>query len=616
MKVSLPFLQTLFETPLPASTVLADALNRHTGEVEDITDTTFNLSILADRGHDLYSHIGVARELVRILPGLVLAERPVHPLPEVTSLVSVHAPFDTVPLYSATLIQSIHKGTTPNEVLDALALLDQRSIDPVVDITNYILHLYGTPLHAFDARACKQGEGYQIGVRALEASEQVATLAGEMTVPQDSLVIENGHGSIIGLAGIKGGKESGITEDTVDILLEAAMFDGTTIRKTSKAIGLRTDASSRFEHGFAPELVREALSHALQLIQSAVGGTVIGMAYTGSFERVVQPIRTSISFLRDTVLGMDLGDDTVVESLSRTDSKVVRDGESLVVTPSVYRLDVTMPEDLADEVVRIAGYERLVERDLPTVQRVHTHDPHHQFEEALRDALVAKGFNEILTRSFRDSGEVEVEYPLARDKGFLRSDLKGGFRDALSLNERNMPTLSLIEVRMFEIGTIFTQEKEERHLAIGLSGKKTEARLRAVLEEVGTELQVTFSEPVVADNVLEVSIQGLVTNQTSLRTQQRGHFRPFSVFPYITRDVSVWVPGDGGAEDIGDVILQLKPEYLENHFVVDRFDKDGRTSLSMRLVFQSHHKTLTDGDVEPGMTSLISALEVKGYEVR
>lgn len=617
MKVSVPLLQTLFEQPLPETAVLADALLRHTGEVEDITETTFEFSVLADRGHDLYSHMGIARELERILPGLTLKELPVRPLPEETALVSVHAPFDGVSLYSATLIQGVRRGVTPDVVREALEALDQRLIDPVVDITNYILHVYGTPFHAFDARSCKTNDGYVIGARTLTTVERVSTLSGEVSAPSDSIVIENGQGTVIGLGGIKGGSESGISDTTADIILEAAIFNGNTIRKTSKAVGIRTDASSRFEHGFAPELIQEALPHALALIQEAVGGEVVGMAYTGTFETTPTTIKTTISHLRDRVLGIDIGDETVVQALTAAGSIVEVVGDDLHVTPPVYRLDILRPEDLADEVVRIVGYERLVERDLPVTAITREYQAQYVLEEVIRDALVESGYSEVMTRSFKNAGQVEVMYPLASDKGFLRADLTGGVADALVLNERNMALLSVTEIRMFEIGTVFTTDNEERHLAVGLSGKKVETRLREMLASVSERTGIQFPAAKIVGNVLEVSIQGLPVIKTAeLNTVTAGQFQPYSLFPYISRDISVWAPGASTEADFLACITDVHPEYLRNQFIVDRFEKEGRVSISARLVFQSNQKTLTDEEVEIPMQNIISALQTKGYEVR
>src|SRR3990167_4618571 len=253
MKISRNWLQTFFKDPLPEAKALADALTFHAFEIESIENDVLDVKVTPNRGHDCLSHRGIAKELSAILK-LPLMSDPLRAQPRLEPIsnsisVALESPALS-PRYIAAYIRGVHVGPSPAWLRDSLEAIGQRSINNVVDATNYIMFHVGQPLHAFDAGQLRAREGtYAIAVRQARGGEKKLALDDKEYDLTDSMLViaEENADVAIGIAGVKGGKPAGISEVTKDIIIESANFDGVSVRRTAAALRLRTEASSRFE---------------------------------------------------------------------------------------------------------------------------------------------------------------------------------------------------------------------------------------------------------------------------------------------------------------------------------------------------------------------------------
>ncbi|MBI2048928.1 MAG: C40 family peptidase [Parcubacteria group bacterium] len=285
MKASYRWLQSYFEKELPSPEMVADTLTFHAFEVEHVEkigdDTIFDIDILPNRTHDCLSHLGVARELSVLLnmplkQDVMREKEKQLPLSRTLS-VSVENPL-MCRRYMAGVIRGARIAPSPQWLQERLLSIGQKSINNVVDATNYVMFSLGQPLHAFDARKLAEENGMHIIVRSAKKGETITLLSGEEhTLSPDHLLIADGHSGLpLGIAGVKGGVTADIDEKTEDIIIESANFNPTSIRKTSRHFEIRTDASIRFENELAPELAYYGITEAVNLILEIAGGDVEG----------------------------------------------------------------------------------------------------------------------------------------------------------------------------------------------------------------------------------------------------------------------------------------------------------------------------------------------------
>src|SRR3990167_738045 len=281
MKISKQWLDTFFNAPLLEASILADALTFHAFEIDGVekvgNDDVLDVKVTPNRGHDALSHRGIAKELSAILK-LPLANDPfaVRPLlAPVTTDVSVELSSKLCKRYIAGYIKGVKVGPSPEWLKTRLEAVGQRSINNVVDATNFVMFNIGQPLHAFDAG--KLGS-LKIGVRAAKDGEVMVALdKKEYTLGRSTLVITAADAPV-GIAGVKGGMPAAINETTKDIVIESANFDGVSVRKTAQALRLRTDASARFEQVLSPEIAAHGMQAVAALIQELAGGELAGFA--------------------------------------------------------------------------------------------------------------------------------------------------------------------------------------------------------------------------------------------------------------------------------------------------------------------------------------------------
>ncbi len=594
MKISREWLQTYFEKPLPAAQELADALTFHAFEIESVEGEVLDVKVTPNRGHDCLSYRGIAKEVSAIL-NLPLIPHPygitdVSLEPKTNALkITIENP-QLCPRFSAAYMGGVRVGPSPDWLRTALESIGQKSINNIVDATNYVMFNIGQPLHAFDAAKLAEKEGVRaLNVRMAETEENMLGLDDkEYALAPSMLVIADGNtGKAVSIAGIKGGKPTGIDEATTAVVLEAANWDGVTIRKTSQALRLRTDASDRFQQVISPELTVYGLRSAVELIVKLAGGEVVGFVDEYPQPQEKRTISVSLSKI-NAVLGTKLAQENVVDVFKRLDLSHVQQGEEFVVTVPFERLDLVIPEDIVEEVGRLVGYDKIPAIELTAFPQKPDINANFFAGEHVRAELTAKGYSEVLTSVFADKGERVIANKVDGVRPYLRANLTDGLRDALEKNSRNKDLLGLSEVRIFEIGTVWKDGAE--HIMLGTADKEgiKEIPLEAVEASAYEDLPLSDTE----------------------------RYQPFSRYPFIVRDIAMWVPAQTTPEDVLAVIRAAAGELLARSEKFDEFKKGEKTSLAFRLVFQSFEKTLTDAEANGIMEKVYAAVKGKGWEVR
>jgi phenylalanyl-tRNA synthetase beta chain len=643
MLISYNWLQTYFKKPLPKPRELAEALMVRAFEVEGSEekgdDTIFDIKVLPDRARYALCHRGIASEVSAILaiPMDGEASLPVKSV-EVDSAtpalqISVDDPV-ACPRYSGRIVTNVSVGASDPTLVAYLSVLGQRSINNIVDSANFVMFDRGQPLHAFDADKVKGG----IQVRFAKEGERITTLDGkEVALTPAVLVIADDEGPLA-IAGIKGGKRAEVDAHTTRLILESASFEPGLIRRTQGKIGIRTDAGKRFENGYTPEYARDALEAFSQLIVKACPSAHCGPisdAYPSPAP--VQTVSISLSHICAltgiTLTGEHVED--IFRRLSLPCETIEKPETRFIITVPAERGDITMPEDVADEIVRLYCLEN-VTPVLPSPRATDSSDSLYVGSEMIRDALIGAGFSEIITRTLVAKGDFEVANALS-DKSFLKSNLSDDMAHALAKNVVNVDLLNLDEIRMFEIGSVYPAEGEHLSLCLGgVLARKKKGRTHADVVHEGLSAlsrilgPVSVAPTVLPNNagaVVEINLSALVssfssTSEIASVSAPDVRFKTFSSYPYIVRDIAVFVPGTVKAEEVWQVIEPLIGTLAVTHRLFDVFSKkqpDGteKTSYAFRIVFQSMERTLADPDVQPIVEQITKALNSReGWSVR
>jgi phenylalanyl-tRNA synthetase beta chain len=453
-----------------------DAVEQHDG------GAVLDVEVPSNRP-DCLSHVGIAREVAVIEDGRLHLPKPKTPKTEGRSKdltsVEIKDP-DLCPRYAARLVRGVKIGPSPDWLAKRLEVIGQRPINNVADITNYVLHELGQPLHAFDF--AKLG-GRHIVVRRAAAGEKLKTLDGtDRTLTGDMLVIADAE-KPVALAGIMGGEESEISNQTTDVLIESAYFDPNSIRQTARQLGMDTEASRRFERGADRGGVLRAQERCVELICALAGG----VATEDAIDSYPQPWPERIVLLRPERV-------THLTSLSIKPDEILRILRGLGFTPEdgsqsqmrfvvpTWRVDVEQEEDLVEEVARHTGYDK-IRSELPPSNASGEYQPGEMKQHSLRRALNAFGFDEAINFSFvqqedrfdlipslrgHENDQPQLANPIIEDAAWMRSTLLPGLLNSLRHNFNH----NIRDVRMFEIGRIFSTltpgELPDETLALGL----------------------------------------------------------------------------------------------------------------------------------------------------
>ena len=449
-----------------------------------LTDVIYDMEVTANRG-DWLSHIGVAREL-QMVTGKKASLKPIK-LNESKTPIQKHASIKIVDTrncrrYSSKVLKNVKVGPSPQWMQDRLQTVGLRPINNIVDVTNYVLMETGQPLHAFDYDTLA---GHKIVVKAAGEGEHFTTLDGkDRTLKGDTLMICDAE-KAVAIAGVMGGANTEISERTTTVLLESANFDPSSIRRTSKYLGLSTDASQRFERGVDIGMALYAANRAAELIQEISGAEVLkgGIdAYPKKARPRVVPLRVSRT---NEVLGTSLSKKEIVSLLKRLDLKPMTQANGTIrfEVPGA-RYDIMEEIDLIEEVARAYGYDKIETKTRTTVDFSKPLTTTSLVDE-VRDYLIGAGFSELLTYSLQDEAKsrmspdraVEVMNPVSAEASFLRTSLVPGLMTVVQHNRSHGQE----DLRLFEIGNVFglrgdragnslDSYNEEERILIALSG--------------------------------------------------------------------------------------------------------------------------------------------------
>jgi phenylalanyl-tRNA synthetase beta chain len=606
-------------------------------------DTILDVEITPNRG-DLLSHFGLAREVAALL-GRPLRLPPAGEAPALQkSGVNITANREC-PFFSLRKVENVKVGPSPQWLRAKIESVGIRSINNIVDISNFVMLELGQPTHAFDADKLKGG----INVRLARGGEKFLALDGKTySLKADNCVIADQERAV-GIGGVMGGEETGVTESTKNILLEAAYFLPANIRRTARDLNLQSDASYRFERGVDPDMILRASQRAAELMREIADGTPAKEIHIAG-DLPANPAGVSLSYEKcDRVIGVAIDPKTVDQFLTRLGlRKTVGTSKSATWKIPSYRRDLQRDVDLIEEVLRAYGIDKIPGRTRGRFMESGKADQTHDVETLfLRERLAGCGLSEVRTSklisrsaSTLSGGAIELRNPLSEDHVALRPNLISGLLDVLERNIR----AGAESVSIFEIGRVFisqAERDEERHLGILLWGNVASASnwrsqirrsldlfdLKGTLESIVSNL--SFGPAKRSDSALAVEIfcddksigfGGQLSADKSSATGSvfiaevnldrfpmggaAKKFRELDRYPSITRDIAMIVPEKLTHAEILRVIKETSEPLLETVQLFDLFEGSEGTppsasgkSLAYRLTYRAKNRTLTNEEV-------------------
>lgn len=631
MLVSYNWLNKYFDGKLPAPEAVAEAFTFHAWEIESVEkvgdDSVLDIKVLPDKAMWALSHRGIAKDLSVIL-NIPLANDPLasaSPAFGAPHKTPISVETKACRRFAAARIDNVKVGPSPDWLKSALEAIGQRSINNIVDASNFVMFDLGQPSHAFDASLVGEN-GFK--VRQASAGEKLTGLDEKeySFTAEDTVITRGDTDEILSIAGLKGGMHSGISEKTASVIVEVANWDPVSVRKTGQRLRLRTDASSRYENGIVPAMVPYGLKAVTDLIIEVAGGNLVESSDTGlaavDDRKTVEVTLEKIN----RVLGIDLSLETVSDIIKRFGFEHQVSDRSFIITPPIERTDLVIPEDVIEEIGRVHGYGHV---NAVTPEPVELKEINQRFyvSELIRRQLANIGFSEIYTSSFREKDAIKLSNAFAADKGYLRSNLKDNMSEALIKNAPSADLLGLRQIKLFEIGTVFNTDGEKFLLCLGVmspSGYKSkmdDPALKEAVSTLETALGTTI-ESASKDGIIEIDLEAIIANQTPAQSylayEPGGDvtYKPFSVYPSVSRDIAMWVPAGTAAEEVTNILRERAGDLCARITLFDQFEKDGRVSYAFRLVFQSKEKTLAGGEVDTIMEGIYQAVRERGYETR
>lgn len=635
-------------------------------------DTVYSLELTQNRP-DWLSHWGVARDVYALQGGELRFPAADLPAANVTEdfsrLVTVEAA-DLCPKYTARVIRGVTVGESPEWMRKRLEAIGIRPINNIVDITNYVMMELGLPLHVFDRALLKEG---RIVVRRAGENESITALDGKKyDLSPEMLVIADAE-KPVAIAGVMGGEYSGVLDSTRDVVLEAAYFNKTSVRMTSAKLNLSSDASHRYERGADPGMVEKASARAAALILELAGGELVSDLISVAAPAEPLPrILCRYGRIRN-LLGMEVADLEISTIFSKLGMEVEPvNAESCYVIPPTYRADVTMEADLAEEVARIHGLDKIPDVPVNAVKCADFSADTFAPVAAVRDALVSTGLCECLGTSMIDEKTALLDYdftkedlvapinPISLDLAILRPSLLGGM---LATVKRNISRKNT-NLALFEIGNCFCKNpekypEERQEVVIALTGQRHPERfsgerselydfydlkglIETFLEERGNPNYTVrpcddkrFTKGECAELVLDGKRAGVfgrihaslvkgmrlqtplyiaVFQLSNLLTASKKpvYYKPISLFPSTSRDVAFLAPADMENETVISFIKRSKVPNLVDVQLFDIFSNEsmnGKKSMAYSLTFRSGERTLTDDEVNKAHEKLRARLE-------
>ena len=641
-------------------------------ELLGLHDVVFEYEITSNRV-DCYSVVGIAREAAATFnkefkPPVVTETGNDEDVNDYVKVTVENT--DLCSRYCARAVKNIKIGPSPKWLQRRLSSVGIRPINNLVDITNYVMEEFGQPMHAYDLDTIANRE---IVVRRAGKDEKFVTLDGqERTMDENVLMICDGE-KAVGIAGIMGGENSMITDDVKTVLFEAACFDGTSIRLSSKRIGLRTDASGKFEKGLDPNNAQAAIDRACQLMEELGAGEVVG-GMVDVCNETREPSRVKFEPEKiNKLLGTNLTKEEMLGYLGRVE--LAYDEKTDEIVAPTFRQDIHCNADVAEEVARFYGYDK-IPMTLPTGEATTGKLPFKlRIQEVARDIAEYCGFSEGMSYSFEspkvfdklcipeDSDlrkVITISNPLGEDYSIMRTSTLNGMLASLSTNynRRNK------DVRLYELGNIYlpkslpiTELPDERTMfTLGMYGNGDFFDMKGVCEEffekIGMKKKVTYDpnsekpflhpgrqanmiyegkvvgylgevHPSVADNysIGEKAYIAVIDILDILEFAGFNHkYTGIAKYPAVTRDLSLVVPHAVLAGQIEEIFDQRGGNILESYQLFDIYEgaqiEKGFKSMAYSLVFRAHDKTLGENEISAAMKKIMNGLNGLGIELR
>lgn len=629
------------------------------------SDEVFEIGLTPNRT-DAMSHYGVARDLNAYLStnqqkagfekvsSVALSSEGTH---EFTLEVE---DAELCPRYIGAVIEDVKVTDSPDWLKARLKAIGLSPINNIVDITNYILHGYGQPLHAFDADKIADKK---VKVGTVAEGTKFTTLDGvERTLNGSEIIIKDGKDNPMCIAGVFGGADSGVSGETKTIFLESAYFSPVAVRKAAKFHGLNTDASFRFERGVDPNITRTAITHAIRLIQDLAEGKLAGELLE-EYPKKIEDSYVIIRFSKiEQILGTKIHREKVKEILKALDIQVLNEIQNgLEISVPAYRADVTREIDVIEEILRIYGYNKI---DAPqkisfTPVKLSAQDQD-ELENNWARTLQGLGFNEVMNNSLTsvkdETDAVKLLNPLSNDLAFMRKSLlEGLLQNAIyNINRKNQ------DIKFFEFGKIYHKKEkyeERKQLAMLVSGREVAENwlqpksatgfynLKAYVKVLLEKLAINYKETALSDerfsDALAYEADGKVLVRIGkvapqmlkdfdidqecfyaeieleyaqkLRSENELKFRDIPKFNKIRRDLALLIDKSVNYEDLYQTARKNKSPYLKGINLFDVYEgnnlPEGKKSYAMSFELLNEEKTLEEKEITAVMDSLIKSFQ-------
>jgi len=683
MLFSYNWLQEYTKSKLPKPEKLAELLTMHSFEVEGIKkagdDFTLDVDILPNRAHDCLCHIGLMREIGAVLKKKTINYKTLQKEKLVAKkgkLKPVKIEIQSrqlVPRYSALVIEGIEIKESPKWLKERLEAIGIRSINNIVDLTNFLMLETGQPFHAFDYDKIRE---QRIILRESKKGEEVVTLDNIERKLNKGMLVAEDKGRLIDLVGIMGGKLSEISPKTKNIVLQAANFDRKRIYLTSRELGHSTDASNIYTQGIDPNLTIPSLERAYFLLKKLAGGNLIQIIDIYPKKVLPKKIKIDLKYVKG-LLGKNISKKEMIDILKSLEFKIVG---STVEVPT-FRLDISLPEDLIEEIGRISGLED-IKADFPLVSLSPSKKSLDFFwEDITKNALKEMGFSESYNYSFFGEKEaeifgyqnknlIEVINPVSVEQKYLRNTLIPNLLRNVRKNQKLQLIGSSKEIRIFELGKVFLKEKfsEKRMLTGVIAGKQDKAssegfyELKGIVDSLLTKLGITnvwyddfqpspeqsktniwnlkrcaeikvnnqeigflgeinqnlYNQLGISENVLVFDLD--FKKILNLVSEER-EYKAISLYPAAIRDLAVLVFSDIKVVDVLNMINVVGKGLIVD---VDLFDiyegteiPGGKKNFAFHIVYQAKDRTLTAQEIDGIQNKIIKTLEKNiGWQVR
>ena len=686
MIFSYNWLQSFFKKKLPKPEKLAELLTMHSFEVEGIekkgNDFVLDIDVLPNRAGDCFSHLGIAKECGALLN---YKFNPTNDSSkedkkfQTKDFVSVEVKDKhACPRYTVRVITDVKVGSSPKWLKDRLKVCGLKPINNIVDIANYVMLETGQPLHAFDFEKISGVKSKiknqkskiikKIIVRKAKNGEKITTLDEKnYSLDKDILIIADSE-KPLAIAGIKGGKEAGIDKNTKTIVLESANFSPGVIRKGSRKLGLKTDASIRFEGGIDSNLTESAINQAAYLVQKIAKGKVVRGLVDVYPEKVLpKQIKLDLDYV-ERLLGVKISRREIINILKSLGFEIKKSTKDFLdVLISTQRSDISIPEDLIEEIARIYGYEK-IKPVFPTASLIPAQKNLEIFwEDMAKDILKEVGFSEVYNYSFISENDakifgreniVELENPASIEHKYLRPSL---IPNLLKNVQRNQKYFN--EIKIFELGKIFQSKAEKRMLAGLISGEAEQFyQLKGVVDSLLNKLGISniwydSYQPTPEQSKISIwhpekcaeikvdheeigflgEISSSILDEMRIETKvivfdidfeklqklssEETIYRPISRYPAAVRDLAILVPRGTKVVEVLNKINIAGGKIVRDVDLFDIYEGENipsnKKNFAFHIIYQAENKTLSSKEISKIHQKIVKALEDnKEWQVR